>query len=101
MAVPVKTQVCLAHSAVSNSNHKQMSEEVEGESKCMWCSPWHASHPLPVGSDNTVCVAVLVMLLLQVHSVIPGSVRGGTSAFLAREKLPCGSPELCALSVLN
>lgn len=39
VAVPVKTQVCIAHSAVSNYNHKQMSKGVEGESKCVWCSP--------------------------------------------------------------
>lgn len=37
--VPVKTQVCIAHLEVSNYNHKQMSKEVEGESKCVWCSP--------------------------------------------------------------
>lgn len=72
VAVPVKTQVCLARCAVSNYYHKQVSKEVEGESKCVWCSSQCASHPLPAGSGNS-----------SPHDVLLVGTQGVTAALLA------------------
>lgn len=57
MAVPLKTEVCLAHSAVSGYGHKQ-----EKESKYMWCFPTFS------GSGNMIYLQVLSRFLQQVHS---------------------------------
>ena len=44
MAVPVKTQVCLARSAVSNCDHKQVPREVEEERSVCGASPGMLPH---------------------------------------------------------
>lgn len=96
VAVPVQTQVCLAHSAVSNYDHQQVPREVEEESECMWCFPtssWFRqcglfSNPQQVSLAGILCGTC-------------GNVRGVTTSHLVYEELPCGHPELCALSVLN